>query len=196
MPGALMPALLKSTSNRLKASLVRAKSARTRSGLLTSVGTGSIWPPEGFAKAAVCSSSATRRPASTTEYPADCNARLTARPMPLLAPVTSAILPLVIIFVLSPRSNLVQSGSNHSAQIGGKEQMPVYRQEAPRPFGPLAPFSGGIRAPEFLVSDASRGVELERPRASGKQEARSNGFKRGTQVYTFTRLGEQDGIPV
>jgi len=36
-----------------------------------------------------------------TEYPAPCNARVTARPMPLPAPVTSAILPLVVIFVLS-----------------------------------------------------------------------------------------------
>src|ERR1700722_1022506 len=39
----------------------------------------------------VRSSSDARRPANTTEYPAECNARLTARPMPLPAPVTSAI---------------------------------------------------------------------------------------------------------
>ena len=41
------------------------------------------------AMAAVRSSSAARRPASTTEYPAEFSARLTARPMPLPAPVTS-----------------------------------------------------------------------------------------------------------
>jgi ADP-ribosyl-[dinitrogen reductase] hydrolase len=41
---------------------------------------------------AVFSSSEARRPASATEYPADCNFKATARPMPLPAPVTNAIL--------------------------------------------------------------------------------------------------------
>jgi hypothetical protein len=71
----------------------------------------------------------------------------------------------------------------------------VYQREAPRPFGPAAPFSGGIRVPEFLVSKALRG-ELEQSLASGKYGLRSNSFKRGTWVYTLLRLGEQDGIPV
>src|SRR5258708_15895366 len=43
--------------------------------------------------AAVCSSSVMRRPASTTEYPADCMVSATARPIPLPAPVTIATLP-------------------------------------------------------------------------------------------------------
>src|ERR1022692_2661531 len=92
MPGAPMPALLKSRSSRPKASFTLANRAFTASGLPTSVGTASISPPPARAMAAVPSSSATRRPASTTEYPAPCKATLTARPMPLPAPVTSAIL--------------------------------------------------------------------------------------------------------
>src|ERR1017187_2394764 len=99
MAGAVAPALLKSRSRRPNASLILAKSARTERGSPTSVGTGSIVPPEGSPDAAVRSSSAARRPASATEYPAACKARLTARPMPLPAPVTSAILPVFAIFV-------------------------------------------------------------------------------------------------
>src|ERR1022692_2581366 len=92
MAGAAVPPLLNSKSSRPKASFVLANSARTASGLPTSVGTASISTPPARAIAAVPSSSATRRPASTTEYPAPCNAKLTARPMPLPAPVTIAIL--------------------------------------------------------------------------------------------------------
>src|SRR5690242_2322855 len=54
-------------------------------------------PPPGLAAAAVCSSCAFRRPASTTEYPASCKARLAARPIPLPAPVTTAILLVISI---------------------------------------------------------------------------------------------------
>src|SRR5690348_760478 len=91
MPGPPDPALLNSRSSRPNVSLVLWKSARTASGWLISVATASISAPPGFAAAAVSSSFSARRPASTTEYPAACNARLTARPMPLPAPVTSAI---------------------------------------------------------------------------------------------------------
>src|ERR1019366_10691278 len=107
-----MPALLNNTSSRPKASFVLANSALTAPGSPTSVGTASISPPPSRAMAAVRSSSAARRPASTTEYPAPCNARLTARPMPLPAPVTSAIL-------LSPmfRPPPVQRGL-----LGGQQQ--------------------------------------------------------------------------
>src|ERR1017187_8996788 len=70
MAGAVAPALLKSRSRRPNASLILAKSARTERGSPTSVGTGSIVPPEGSPDAAVRSSSAARRPASATEYPA------------------------------------------------------------------------------------------------------------------------------
>ena len=45
------------------------------------------------AMAAVRSSSVIRRPASTTEYPAECIVSATARPIPLPAPVTIATLP-------------------------------------------------------------------------------------------------------
>src|SRR5689334_806670 len=99
IPGALVPALLNRTSSRPNISCVLAKSALTESGLLTSVGTASIFPPEDFADAAVLSSSAARRPASTTEYPADCKVMATARPIPLPAPVTSATFWLFIVLV-------------------------------------------------------------------------------------------------
>ncbi len=90
--GVPCPALLKSTSSRPKFSLTAANRARTASCWLTSVGTGSILPPFGSAILAVRSNSSERRPASATEYPARCSVRLTARPMPLPAPVTRAIL--------------------------------------------------------------------------------------------------------
>ena len=45
MPGAFWPALLKSTSSRPNFSFVRANSARTESGLVTSVGTASARAP-------------------------------------------------------------------------------------------------------------------------------------------------------
>jgi hypothetical protein len=66
-----------------------------------SAGMTNILPPAALAKLAVFSSSATRRPVSTTEYPADCKAILAPRPIPLPAPVTSATL-LVFIIVIFP----------------------------------------------------------------------------------------------
>src|SRR5579872_1657028 len=121
MPGALMPALLKRTSSRPKASRVLANSAWTSSGLPTSADTASILPPEDVADAAVFSSSTGRRPASTTEYPADCRAIATLRPMPLPAPVTRAILPLVIMFlaILRLQSDLksIVPRSNRNAPL-------------------------------------------------------------------------------
>src|ERR1019366_6826667 len=101
MAGAFVPALLNRTSSRPKVSRVLANSARTESGLVTSVGTLSILPPVADADAAVRANGSARRPASTTEYPADWSARATARPMPLPAPVTREILPLSVISQLS-----------------------------------------------------------------------------------------------
>ena len=85
-----------------------------------SAGATSIPPAEGCAAAAVRSSSATRRPASTTEYPAACKARLAARPMPLPAPVTSAILSsfaIVSPFFWNPFKANVSSGAAVWAEI-------------------------------------------------------------------------------
>src|ERR1019366_1662575 len=101
MAGAFVPALLNRTSSRPKVSRVLANSARTESGLVTSVGTLSILPPVADADAAVRSNGSARRPASTTEYPADCSATETALP----APVTRAILPLSVINLPSPRQS-------------------------------------------------------------------------------------------
>src|ERR1017187_9516294 len=93
MAGALAPALLKRTSRRPKPSPVAANIALTAAESLTSMGTQRILPPGTAADAPVRSSASARRPASTNEYPADPSARETARPIPLPAPVTSAILP-------------------------------------------------------------------------------------------------------
>src|SRR5579863_4662736 len=97
MGGVPRPALLKSTSSRRKVARMRANSTRTSSGLLTSVGTASIRPSADPAISTVRSSSAARLPASTTEYPAAWSAKPAARPMPLPAPVTSAILEFELI---------------------------------------------------------------------------------------------------
>src|ERR1019366_5404248 len=121
MAGALVPALLKRRSRRPKASWVLANSALTEFGSVTSVGTGSILPPDAVADAAVRSSGSERRPASTTEYPAELSARETARPMPLPAPVTSAILPLrdiVIPYHTAERCSVTTPVHN---TVGGRE---------------------------------------------------------------------------
>src|ERR1017187_7436343 len=93
MAGALAPALVKRTSRRPKASPGAANSAPAAAGSVPGGGSERIRPPDTAADAAVRSSASARRPASTNEYPADPNARETARPIPLPAPVTSAILP-------------------------------------------------------------------------------------------------------
>src|SRR5438093_6052548 len=98
--GAPVPALLKGRSKRPNISLILLKSARTACGLLTSVGTTSIRPSECFLSPAVFSNSWTRRPANTTAHPFSWKARLTARPIPLPAPVTSAIFSAGIFIVL------------------------------------------------------------------------------------------------
>src|SRR5580658_1459177 len=120
MPGAPMPALLNNKSRRPKTSLALANSARTASGSPTSVGTASIWLPEGAALLAVRSSSTARRPASTTEYPAPCSARLTARPMPLPAPVTKAILLSAMFHPFAVHGGLLQGQQQKEQAIVGR----------------------------------------------------------------------------
>ena len=106
------PALLNRRSSLPKVSSAFANSARTASGLLTSVGTASILPPPEGASAAVFSNSAARRPASVTEYPAACSPRATARPMPLPAPVTSAIFVLFVMCNQNLRADHLFNGQN------------------------------------------------------------------------------------
>ena len=96
--GAPVPALLNSRSKRPNTSWILPKSARTGCGLLTSVGTTSIRPSECFLSPAVFSNSWTRRPANTTAHPFSRKARLTARPIPLPAPVTTAIFSAGIVY--------------------------------------------------------------------------------------------------
>ena len=90
--GAPMPALLNSTSQRPKVSLVLANSALTEAGSLTSVGTTRLCPLVLTPSAAVSSSLSCRRPASATANPSFISASATALPMPVPAPVTTAIL--------------------------------------------------------------------------------------------------------
>jgi len=97
--GAFTPALLKSRSSRPNVSLILTNNLRTLSGRPTSAGTQRTVPPAAPVIAAVCSSAATRRPANTTEYPAACRARLTARPTPLPAPVTRLTFLIVSMFL-------------------------------------------------------------------------------------------------
>mmetsp|Transcript_4367 Transcript_4367/g.11412 ORF Transcript_4367/g.11412 Transcript_4367/m.11412 type:complete len:273 (+) Transcript_4367:168-986(+) len=91
-PGVKLPALLKSKSSLPNSSTVALKSALTAAGSVTSVGTTSALPPAAVTSAAVCSRPSRRRPASATAQPCAANAALTARPMPVPAPVTIAIL--------------------------------------------------------------------------------------------------------
>jgi hypothetical protein len=82
-----------------------------------SAGTGCILPPDGIAEDAVFSSSAARLPASTTEYPAPCKAMLTARPIPLPAPVTTAIFWLVILIEMDCHPKM-----HHNRQLTAIDQ--------------------------------------------------------------------------
>src|SRR5262245_13476261 len=87
-----MPALLKRTSSRPNVSLAAAKRLRMAATSETSVGTTSARAAATLASATVASSASLRRPARATEYPSWKNARATALPTPLPAPVTRAIL--------------------------------------------------------------------------------------------------------
>ncbi len=105
---------------------MRANSAFTDSCFATSVGTVSTLPPSFDADAAVASRASARRPASTTEYPADCSARLTAFPMPLPAPVTTATLPLDAIslsFRLYPYAS--EAKTDHRAGLRSWKRVPL-----------------------------------------------------------------------
>ena len=104
IPGALAPALLNRKSRRPNASFVRAKSASTDAGSLTSAGTASARSPSAPASAFVCSSGSGRRPASTTDHPSRSIASAQARPTPVPAPVIIATLPCPFISLLLLRA--------------------------------------------------------------------------------------------
>src|SRR5665213_2024209 len=86
--GALVPALLKSRSRRPNRALISAKRAAMDAG---SVKSAAIATAAGPAFRATSSSRALRRPVRTTVNPALAKAIAAASPMPLPAPVTSAI---------------------------------------------------------------------------------------------------------
>jgi hypothetical protein len=71
--------------------LTVSNSAAIDAGSETSVGTTRLRDGDALASGAVSSSIPRRRPASTTVKPASISASADARPMPLLAPVTTAI---------------------------------------------------------------------------------------------------------
>src|ERR1700737_3753961 len=89
--GAPMPALLKRTSSRPKASITLANSAAIDPGSVMSAETGRLLPKLS-PSFLVSSSLSRRRPASTTVNPAFISASDAARPTPVPAPVTTAIL--------------------------------------------------------------------------------------------------------
>src|ERR1700730_1697422 len=91
MPRVLIPALLNNKSMRPYVSLTRSKRAVTAAGSRTSVGTTRVRGGGASARAAVSSSISRRRPASTADQPSASRACAVARPMPLPAPVMTAI---------------------------------------------------------------------------------------------------------
>src|SRR5437763_10559249 len=96
------PALLKAASRRPQASRVCATRRSTEAGSPTSVGTASAWPPEALMSSATAARACSSRAASTTVAPAAAKVRTAAAPMPRLAPVMMATLPV--------RSGLVGAG--------------------------------------------------------------------------------------
>src|SRR5262249_16100855 len=99
-----MPALLTSTSRRPKVSTVFLNSAMIASSLVRSAGSGSASPPLALMPAATSSSSSARRATSTVFAPSAANSSAMPRPIPLLAPVTIAILPWSCPAILYSRS--------------------------------------------------------------------------------------------
>jgi hypothetical protein len=104
-PGGLpVPALLKTRSTRPKRSTAAANRASTEAGLPTSVGTASTREPAPDSSA-TWSSGSGRRPANTTLQPSASRASAAARPMPLPAPVTTAmrlvLSPLIPVLLVS-----------------------------------------------------------------------------------------------
>src|SRR5262249_49535264 len=67
----------------------------TDAGLPTSVGTASSRPPAAAPAAATASNGSLRRPASTTAKPSLTSASATCLPIPVPAPVTTAIFSLI-----------------------------------------------------------------------------------------------------
>src|SRR5712691_10309986 len=95
------PALLNSTSRRPKVSLARANSARTESGLPTSVGTPSAFPCRPSISPTTACSGSGRRPATTTANPSLARAIAEALPIPLPPPVTRATFPFELMPIVS-----------------------------------------------------------------------------------------------
>jgi hypothetical protein len=87
-PGGGPPALLTRTSRPPKTSTAWATAAAGASGSERSTGTCTRFVPT-----SASSSGVLLREATTTRAPSSCNVRAVARPMPLLPPVTRAILP-------------------------------------------------------------------------------------------------------
>ena len=91
--GTLMPAAFTSTSTSPKRASTAAPIAATSSGSLTSQGNTPTRPSASEpASAAVSASVSARRPTSATCHPSAANLIATARPTPLPAPVTTAVL--------------------------------------------------------------------------------------------------------
>src|SRR5918993_2184922 len=92
-PPPATPALLQTMCTAPNRSIVACANASTCSTLLTSVLTASVSTPSSSIVAVARSSASSCTSASTTEHPAVASALASAKPIPLPAPVTTAILP-------------------------------------------------------------------------------------------------------
>src|SRR5439155_13138673 len=207
-----MPALLTSRSSRPKASSVRANSALTDSGSLTSAVTTSERASVAAPSRATASSGSRRRPASTTEKPPCMSARATCLPMPVPAPVTRAIFSgkgmAGLLFTTGEGHAAAQLKSlQHRARIGdtltrnvkrramrrcqdGKRQATLHGNATPKAHefhGDLALVvvhgdHGVVLAPLALHFQEDR---IRREGALDRDPARARRFHRGTDDVDF-----------
>ena len=89
----VVPALFTQTSMRPQRANASSRRCSRSASTVTSVDTTWASPPRKRQRSAVCSRACIRLAASTTRHPASAKARAEARPIPLLAPVTTTTLP-------------------------------------------------------------------------------------------------------
>src|SRR5215469_11366310 len=172
MPRVLVPALLNSKSIRPQVSLTLANSAAIEAGSVTSVGTTSVRGGTAFASRAVSSSLSLRRPARTTVQPSSNSACAEARPMPLPAPVITAIFAGVAIPFLPCRLPVsiasidCQAASFRDASAADNCHLPVSRLHTrnERRFRPARARDHPARRPAARRPAGWRSPYLDHPR--------------------------------
>jgi hypothetical protein len=109
LPSHDTPALFTITSSRPVAATAASTSAWTAAGSRTSATWYSAEPPAAAMRSAASFSAASVRPDSTTWAPAPPSRSATARPMPLEAPVTTAVRPVRSVSVMGRSSRRAQA---------------------------------------------------------------------------------------